>query len=93
MGGCLRTAYDRKTLLGEQAPEQEIIVYSAEKHVSAAINPAFQVPAAKGNSVAAVNSLMYASAMLKYKRPGSLHVFPERSPAIALRNNPGSTSQ
>lgn len=85
-------AGSRKTLLGEKPTDKDIEVFSAEKLVSAATCPAFLVHAANDKTVAAENSLVYAAAMLKHKRPVSVHIFPEGGHAIALRNNPGSTA-
>lgn len=82
----------RKTLLGEKPTDKDIEAFSAEKLVSATTCPAFLVHAANDKTVSAENSLVYSGAMLKYKRPVSFHLFPEGGHAIALRNNPGSTS-
>jgi acetyl esterase/lipase len=85
-------AGSRRNLLGESPPDELVKTYSLETQVSASTPPAFLVHAFDDRSVSATNSLLFYSALLQYKVPASLHVFPQGGHAIALRNNPGSAA-
>lgn len=86
-------AGSRKSLLGENPTAEMIEKFSVEKHVTEKNPPAFIVHAANDTGVNVRNSLMFHAALVEKKVPASLHVFPFGGHAIAVRNNPGSTSK
>lgn len=83
----------RNNLLGESPAEEKIVQYSNELHVNSDSPPAFLVHAQNDLSVSPMNSVLFYQAMMKHGVAGSLHIFPQGSHSIALKNNPGSTDQ
>ncbi|MGI4869568.1 MAG: alpha/beta hydrolase [Janthinobacterium lividum] len=83
----------RDNLLGKNPPADLLQKFSNELHVTAATPPTFLVHAANDPTVNQRNSLLFYQALVEHDVPGSLHIFPQGGHAIALRNNPGSTSQ
>lgn len=87
-------AGSKKNLLGENPTAELVDKYSLEKQVTdAAPPPAFIVHAFDDKSVNVRNSLMFYTALLDKNVSASMHIFPQGGHSIALRNNPGSTSE
>lgn len=78
-------------LLGKKASSELESLFSGELNVDTTTAPAFIVCAANDPVINPLNSVHYYEALLKYKIPSALHVFPQGGHSIALRNNPGST--
>lgn len=83
----------RENLLGPQPSEELVKKFSLQHQVDVQTPPAFIVHAFDDNAVRANNSLLYYERLLSNGIPSALHIFPGGKHAIALRNNPGSTSQ
>ena len=86
-------AGSRKNLLGESPSQALIERYSNQLHVTAATPSVFIVHAFDDKTVNVRNSLLLYGALVNNNVSSSLHIFPQGGHAIALRNNPGSTSQ
>lgn len=86
-------AGSKANLLGENPSQESINRFSAEKRVTSKTPPTFIVHAADDTAVNVRNSLMFHAALVEAKIPASIHVFPFGGHAIAVRNNPGSTSK
>lgn len=64
-------------LLGKQdITEQDVQKYSCDRLVKKNTPPAFIWHTAEDNAVPVMNSLLYASALSKYKIPFELHIYP-----------------
>lgn len=64
-------------LLGKQdITEQDVQKYSCDRLVKENTPPAFIWHTAEDNAVPVMNSLLYASALSKYKIPFELHIYP-----------------
>jgi acetyl esterase/lipase len=68
-------AGSRKNLLGEKQDMAYVNDFSNEEQVSAKTPPAFLVHSADDNVVPVQNSLLYFSALQKFKIPAEIHVF------------------
>ncbi len=82
----------KTNLLGENPSQELIDRFSVEKQVTEKNPPTFIVHAANDSGVNVRNSLMFHAALIEKKVSASIHVFPFGGHAIAVRNNPGSTS-
>ena len=83
----------RENLLGKQPTNELLKQFSLQHQVDAETPPAFIVHAFDDPAVPVKNSLLYADSLVTKGVSTSLHIFPQGKHAIALRNNPGSTSQ
>jgi len=76
----------RDNLLGQSADEVLINEMSLETQVSEKTPPAFIWHTAEDKAVPVENSLMFASALHKYKIPFELHIYPYGSHGLSLAN-------
>lgn len=83
----------RENLLGKQPSAEMLNKYSLQNQVSKYTPPTFLVHAYNDKSVLPNNSLLFYSALVAKNIPSTLHIFQQGGHAIAINNNPGSTSQ
>lgn len=73
-------------LLGHEPSPEEVLYHSCEQNVSAKTPPAFIWHTASDETVPVANSLVYASALTKYKIPYELHIYPFGEHGLSLSN-------
>jgi Esterase/lipase len=84
----------KENLLGKNAGNDLIKMFSCEERVSENTPPAFIVHATDDKTVSSINSILYYTALKKHNiKMSTLHIFPEGGHNIALRNNPGTTNK
>lgn len=83
----------RENLLGKQPTNELLKQFSLQHQVDTETPPAFIVHAFDDPAVPVKNSILYVDSLFTKGISTSLHIFPQGKHAIALRNNPGSTSQ
>ena len=76
--------------LGSNPAQKEIELFSNENQVTTTTPPAFIVLAQNDPVVNPVNGMLFYQAMTDKNVSGSLHIFPEGGPSIALKNHPKS---
>jgi acetyl esterase/lipase len=74
----------RRSLIGENPPEELVNRYSSELQVTAATPPTFLVHAADDDAVPVQNSLLFYEALLANKVPAELHVYPHGGHGFSL---------
>ena len=83
----------RENLLGKEPSEALLHLFSCDEQVNKDTPPAFLVHATDDQSVSAMNSILYYSALKKNEiKKSTLHIYPEGGHSISLRDNPGTTS-
>ncbi|MFD0793235.1 alpha/beta hydrolase [Mucilaginibacter litoreus] len=76
----------RENLIGKDATQQQIDLYSNEKQVTANTPPTFIVFAEDDDVVPVENGLMMYSALLQNKIPAEMHLFPKGGHGFGLIN-------
>lgn len=74
-------------LLGKDASPELLRAWSPELQVTAATPPAFLVHSADDGAVPPMNSILYFSALRKFKTPAELHVFETGGHGYGLAQN------
>lgn len=64
------------SLLGEDAPESALEMMALEKHVKESTPPTFLWHTYEDGAVPVENTLLYATALSKYKIPCEVHIYP-----------------
>ncbi|MFT3935828.1 MAG: alpha/beta hydrolase [Chitinophagaceae bacterium] len=75
----------RENLLGKNASEEQIKLYSNEMQVTAQTPPAFLIHSADDNVVDVDNSIAYFEALRGYKIPVEMHVYPTGNHGFVLK--------
>jgi acetyl esterase/lipase len=81
----------RNRLVGEQAPPEKIIEYSAEKQVTAATPPALIMHCGDDKVVPVANSIEYYKALQQHGVKAELHIYPSGGHGFGLHNPSIST--
>lgn len=83
----------RENLLGSNPTKELTDKYSNELQVTDKTPPAFIALADNDKTVNPMNSILFYTALRNKGISASLHIFPQGGHNLALRNNPGSTSE
>ncbi len=73
-------------LLGHEPSEEEVHYHSCDQNVTEKTPPAFIWHTASDESVPVTNSLVYATALSKYRIPYELHIFPFGAHGLSMSN-------
>lgn len=76
----------KNNLIGKDAPQELVDLYSNEKQVTANTPITFMVQAADDKTVPVQNSLMMYDALLKSNVKAEMHIFPEGGHGFGLNN-------
>jgi acetyl esterase/lipase len=82
----------RNRMLGDNAKEDQVKLFSNELQVTSDTPPAFLVHASDDNSVIPDNSILFYQALLKNKIPCELHIYQRGGHGFGL-NNPTTRDQ
>lgn len=82
----------RENLIGKNAGQKQLDLYSIEKQVTPNTPPTFIVFAEDDSNVAVENGLMMYQSLLNNKVPAALHLFPKGGHGFGL-NNPASEAR
>lgn len=80
----------RNRLLGEEVSDDQVARFSNELQVNALTPPAFLVHSIDDGVVPVQNSINYALAMKKYKRPCELHIYQDGGHGYGLGRHTGT---
>lgn len=75
-----------KNLLGANASEEQLNLFSNEKQVTAKTPPAFLVHASDDGGVSPNNSIVFYQALLKNKIPAELHIYQNGGHGFGMHN-------
>ncbi len=76
----------RNNMLGKNAAEEKIILYSNERQVTVQTPPAFIIHAADDKTVKVQNSLLFYEALLQHGVPAELHIPQKGGHGFGLHN-------
>lgn len=76
----------RENLLGKNAPEQLVKLYSNELQVTAATPPTFLLHASDDDVVNVLNSTRFYEALIKNKVPAEMHIYQHGGHGFGLNN-------
>jgi acetyl esterase/lipase len=75
-----------RNLLGSNASDQQLLLYSNEKQVTSNTPPAFLVHASDDGGVSPNNSIVFYQALLKNKIPAELHIYQKGGHGFGMHN-------
>lgn len=79
-------AGSRDNLIGSNAPDSLVKLYSNELQVTDQTPPAFLVHAGNDDAVSALNSVRFYEALLQHKVPAEIHIYQEGGHGFGLNN-------
>ncbi|HSC55511.1 MAG TPA: alpha/beta hydrolase [Phnomibacter sp.] len=82
----------RDRLLNENLQDSLVYAYSNENRVTSETPPCLLIHANDDATVSSMNSIVFYQALLKAKRPASLHIYPYGGHGIKLDKGPGSAA-